>query len=57
MSASGDVLALAGEVISGISGSGNGGFGHSRSTYTTPADTHARGSCNGEANMLDAFNG
>jgi hypothetical protein len=64
ISASWDVLAVAGEAASDIENSVAAGIAAFRATYTTPADTVARDSCNRRGNMLvvslaipDDFNG
>jgi hypothetical protein len=52
ISASWDPPVLADGAVSGISMLGCRGNAAFRATYTTPADTVARDSCNGMANML-----
>ncbi len=52
ISASWDALAPAGETVSGIKSLIRRGIAAFCATYTTPADTVARGSCNEVANML-----
>ena len=52
ISASWDALAPAGETVSGIESALSPRIAAFRATYTTPADTVARDSCNGGANML-----
>jgi hypothetical protein len=51
ISASGDV-GLAGETVSGIDSAQFAALMRHPLTYTTPANTVARDSCNGKANML-----
>jgi hypothetical protein len=64
MSASGDAMGPAVEAVSGIELAHSPPRATFRATYTTPADTVARETCNGGANMLvlglgipDDFNG